>query len=358
MNIASMFGFKFFGDPKTTELRECFPMEILQGTFIKTDVATIYTRILVDVLERTQGISADNQALLWDNCLASESAKGLVTFIAEAMAEKASLFLVYDQAVKVIRKATSTEQATIKDDYAKAGESSVGVYINFSKYDRTDMVKFYSGLEYSTVASLYKQMNVSKAIQFKMNDLRASVGLAAASPATSQAVAMSTALGQGRNLLMDGKDMIEMAKPDLTSTNSAMDFIAQKRSFYLGLPASYWTGIASKGIGDTGQGDARKVSEGLKSYFYSIVKPCVEAIFGNVVTFEDSDYDNIASANETLKTFELTSEVYISAENKRLILNRQFGLPEDSEGDAPVKPVTPMVVPALPAPAVPPKAPA
>ncbi len=133
--------------------------------------------------------------------------------------------------------------------------------------------------------------------------------------------------------MLDAKDLIETAKPDLSSTNSAMEFIAQKQSFYLGMPCSYITGEASKGLGDSGKGDAKAVERGLKNYFFSVVKPVIEAVFSVKATFKSDDFDQMDTALNVLKTFEITDEQYLSQENKQLIVNKMFGLDDDEEGD-------------------------
>jgi hypothetical protein len=104
---------EFFGWNVTTsadELPELFGMPITQTDFVKNDVVTIYSKILTDVLERTQGIPEEKVPLLWDNCLKSSLGQGLVTMLAGAMAEKKDLFLVFDKATDVLRPATETEK--------------------------------------------------------------------------------------------------------------------------------------------------------------------------------------------------------------------------------------------------------
>jgi hypothetical protein len=320
-----------------SELPEIFKFPYIERDFIDVDLQNIYSRILTDCLERTQGISKDSQNLLWDNCVASESSDGLVTMLAKSMVAKSDLFLVYEKALKVIRKATPTEEATIKADYKKQGQSSTGIYITFKNYTRTDMMKLYSALEYYSIASLYKSMNLSKAIQLKVFDLRASVGGADVSDINVQAKALAEALKSGKDILLDAKDLIETSKPDLTATNSSMEFIAQKRSFYLGMPSSWITGLSPKGLGDSGDSTAKDVERGLKNYYFAIIKPVIETIFGAQTTFKTEDFFGLSTALEALKTFELTSDELISQDNKRIFINKLYGLPEDSVGDKPVK---------------------
>lgn len=309
-----------------------FPYGMAEKDFVSIDVCNIYSRILIDTFERTIGLKETLKPLLWDSCLASETRHGLISLLATAMTEKKDLFLVYKKEYNLIREADTTEQREIRADYQKSGASKVGVFVSFAKYGRTDMVKLYSALEYCTVGALSTSMNLSKAIQFKMKELRSAVGATDAEQVIEQAKAVAEGLKNGKSVLLDGEDAIETAKPDLTATQTAMDFYAKKRSFYLGMPASYLSGEASAGLGDSGNGDAKKVEQGLKAYFFSIVKPVVDALFTIKASFKSENTESISTALETLKTFEITSEEYVSKESKMLIVNQQFGLPEGTKG--------------------------
>ena len=337
-----MSWFSFLGaSASNTELPDIYPIPITEKDFVAIDVQNIYTRILTDVLERTSGIPDDRQSLLWDNCLASERQEGLVTMLAKAMVAKTDLFLVYDKALKLIRPADETEKVKIREDYKKKGESPAGVFITFKTYTRTDMVKFYSQLEYCSVGGLWKQGNISKAIQLKFTDLRGSVSLSDSADTKAQAQAIANGLKLGKDIMLDAKDLVETAKPDLTATTAAIEFIAQKRSFYLGMPATYLTGEQAKGLGDSGKGDSKATERGLKAYYFSIAKPVVEGIFGSKTTFKSEDAEGLSTALETLKTMDTTSDEFLSRDNKTKVVNKAFGFDEDEKGDPPKKPEVP-----------------
>lgn len=327
MNIAELFGFNR-STVESDELPEIFPIAISQSEFVKTDIVAIYAKILTDVLERMHGLSDDQISLMWDSCVMSNSPDGLISRLAKAMAEKQELFLVFESAVGVVRPATTNEATQIKKDYETQGESSVGVFISFKNFTRSDMVKFYIGLEYLTVGSLHKAMNLSKAVQIKISDLRASVSLADQDGAKTQAKAIAKALGAGRDVMLDAKDVIETNVPNLVAVKESIDFLIKKLSFYLGLPDSYLIGEQTGGLGTTGENDMRAVERGLKSYFFGIMKPAVEALFGVKVGYKSQDFRQIAGSMDVLKTFSLIDESIVSAEQKKLIVSRMLDLPE------------------------------
>lgn len=335
--LASLFNFG--GASQATELPDLYPFPFSETDFVETDMVTIFSKILTDVVERTDGLEEKKQATLWDNCLASETADGLISLLAKAISCQGDLFIVYDSATNVVRKANATEQAEIKADYEKTGESKTGCYVSFKNYKKAQMVKLYSSLEYCAIHSLYKNMNLSKAIQFKMKEMRGSVGLSDSAQVKADAKAIADALQQGKNVMLDGEDIIDTARPDMEPTEKAMLFINNRRAFYLGMPMSYIVGEQTKSMTDSGGADAKAVERGLKPFFASIIQPVFKAVYGVDAEFKTEDYTQIDTALNVLKTFELTSNEYISAENKGKIINRQFGLPEDAKGD-PIEEIT------------------
>lgn len=315
----------------TIELPDVFPMALGLESFVKLDIETIYKRILTEVLERTHGLKDEQVKHLSDSCLATESREGLVTMLAVAMRTKGELFLVYDKATDLVTKATREEEDKIKAAVKSGAKDPGGAYISFKNYSLSDIMVVYSNFEYFAISGLHKNMNLSKALQMKFSDLRASVGAADASALVAQAQAISDSLNKGTAVALDAKDSLELATPSMDATNAATAFIAQKRSFYLGLPASWITGLAQKGLGDSGEGDAKAVERGLKSYYFSIIKPVVETLFGVQTTFKTEDFYGLTTALEVVKTFDLVSDEYVSAEDKKSIANRVFNLQEKAK---------------------------
>jgi len=336
MGILNTLGFSWGNED--TELPNIFPLSIDEVSFVNIDVENIYRKILTDMFERTQGLSEDDQTMLWDNCLASESRDGLITLLAQSMAGKKELFLVLDQSTKVLRKATQDEMAQIREDYKSRNESKVGVYISFKNLSVTDMVKIYSALEYCTVASLNKTMNVAKSLQIKINGMRGSVANADSDVAITQGKAIAKGLGQGKDVMLDAQDEVAALQPDVSPTKTSMELLNQKRAFYLNMPASYITGILNGGLGDSGQADTKAVERGLKVYFFQIGKPVSKALFNKQVTFKTEDFQLISTGLEAMKTFDLTSDEFMAKENKLQTVNKLFGFPVETKGGPVEKP--------------------
>ncbi len=317
------------GSGSTAELPQIFPLAVTTQDFVRTDLIVIYSKILTDCVDRTQGIPPEIQNSLWDNCLQNEANEGLITLLAKAMADKKDLYLVYVGAVNVLRVADQDEAIEIKSDYESQGRSDVGIYVSFKNYKRTDMVMLYSTMEYCVIASLNKMMNLSKAIQFKMNDMRGSVALVDSAPVAEQAVAIARQLALGYDVMIDGKDEIMTQTPDISSIEKSIAFLDAKRAFYLGLPLSYINGEQTPGIGSTGEADTKAVERGLRQYYISILKPVLEELFEIKTSFKSNDFRQIGSALEAMKTFELVGDDLLSKENKQLIISKLFDVDSD-----------------------------
>jgi hypothetical protein len=337
--MGNWFGWGNDGDTRTIEeIPNIFPLDFSRDAFVEIDVMAIFQKILTDVLERTHGLTPEQINLLSDNCIQSEAAHGLISILARGMAFRRILFLVYDQAINLLRLATPEEQGQITSDYAKTGSSKVGVYISFQHYLKADLVRLYAALEYITVASLHKSMNLSVAIQLKMNDLRTSTSLTDSADVKVQAQKIAQNLKDGKDVLMDAKDVIENAVPDLTAIDAALSYLSHKKSFYLGMPRSYITGEQTGGIGSTGEGDTKAVERGLKNYYESIIRPVCKTLFQVETSYKSQDFRQIDQGLNALKTFALVDESLMNIENKTLIINKLFDLPEDEKGEVGVIP--------------------
>lgn len=356
MNLSHIFGFTA-SSTKAEELLGLFPLDVQQTQFVKNDVMNIYSKILTDVAERIDGLSDEQAALLWDNCVMSSSQDGLITMLAKAMYEKKDLFIVYDKALPIVREATSQEKVQIQTAYKGKAEPAKlengrGVYISFKNFDVTDMVKIYSALEYCTAGSLNKQMNLANSLLVKIKNLRSSVGAADKAVAEAQAKAMATSLQKGQSTLMDAEDMIETGKADIEPAKASSEYIAKKLSFYLGLPAAYIMGEQTGGMNANGEVDQNAVERGLKKFYFSILKPVYEALFEVKPKYKSQNTRQITSGLETMKTFSLVGDEYFTRDQMLRIVRSMFDIDETEEEPDEID-VTPDPDPETPVPTLP-----
>lgn len=337
-----MAGFNFGGifglSPKNTTgdpwgVPPAFIFSLSESDFIKADLELTYSKILTDCLVRTHGLPEEADAVLWDSCVQSEAARGLVSLLACAMTDTRDLFLVYKADVKILREATQLEAAAIRKDYEKSAKSDKGVFVSFKKLHITPMLRIYSALEHASLASLHKTTNLSKAIQYKIKNIRSSVSLVDSGPAIDQARGVATALGKGQDIMTDAEDMIETAQPNLEPTKNAIAFLQAKRAYILNMPLAYVTGEQAEGMGTTGEADMRSIERGLLAFFHSVVRPTCAAIFNTEkeLEFRSQDFRDVTAGLEVLKTFDLVSDENMSRETKQEIVARFFELDVEAE---------------------------
>jgi hypothetical protein len=128
--------------------------------------------------------------------------------------------------------------------------------------------------------------------------------------------------------MIDAKDEIVTGSPDIEPIQKSIAFLDSKRCFYYGMPLSYITGEQTGGIGSTGEADSRATEQGLKQYYISIIRPVLGTLFGISTSFKSNDFRQITSALESLKTFDLVGDNFLSQENKRIIISRLFDVEE------------------------------
>jgi hypothetical protein len=240
------------------------------------------------------------------------------------MTDKADLFIVYIPSINLLRRANDTEKEKIIADYKSTGKSSQGIYISFKRYRRTQMLEIYSAFEYCVLGSLNKMLNIAKALQLKIHELRASTSLADSGVAVAQAQSIAKALRNGNDIMIDKLDDIMTANPDTSTSEKSISFLDTKRAFILDLPIAYVTGKQTGGIGSSGENDMRAVERGLKQYFVSIVQPVLKALFEAETEFKSQDFRQMTTALEVLKTFDLVSDENMPKEMKLEILARVF----------------------------------
>lgn len=332
-SIQSILGFGSKGSTSSHKLGTLFNLKISQENFTKTELQSLYNRILTDVLERTEGLDDNIQNLLSDNCLMSEIKKGPISLIAEAMFLKSEIFLVYEKSTELVRKADTAEQQQIKKDYIDKNSSDVGVYLSFQHFGVNDMLKLYADLKYVAIVSLNKNLNMSSAIQYKASELRASVAANDAGEIEKQAKKIVEALNGGNAVLIDGADSVETSIADLQAYKEARETIAEEQGLLLGLPKSYVMGELTGGLGDSGQSDAKAIERGLKTFYVSILKPFLEKFFDVKTKFKSENHTEITTATGVLETFEITDtdHVYLSQDEKKDIVKRMFGLTDETD---------------------------
>ncbi|MDR3050006.1 MAG: hypothetical protein LBV16_09295 [Elusimicrobiota bacterium] len=306
-----------------------FSKSISKALFIEYALENIYRKILTDCYAKSQGISDKNKVFYWDSVVKSwgksAAGAGLITMLSKCMAKKADLFLTFKESV--LREANSSEQKEIENGFKnkdnKAAVSN-GFWFSFTDYTLTDILKVLYLFQYLILASAHTGMNVAKAVQLKIHELRNTIAYSEKDQAAEQAIAIMSGLKSGKAVLLDALDKIENAAVDMKSTETAIAFVNNLISFYLNMPLSYINGQLTTGISTTGESDNIAVERGLEAFFNSIFKPVSDEIFKSDLSFVSDNWRVLQSGAVILQTMSMLDDNILALDIKRNVVNAIF----------------------------------
>jgi hypothetical protein len=162
-------------------------------------------------------------------------------------------------------------------------------------------------------------MNVAKAVQLKINDLRKLVSDSDKGSPVKQGREIVSGLKEGRSVMLDVADKIEHSDVEMEATEVAIKFINGLISFYLNAPLSYVNGQLAQGISTTGESDVTAVERCLESFFNSVFKPVSDEIFKSDISFAGDDWRKLGAVANIMPVIESTS--LIDEEKKRALVD-------------------------------------
>lgn len=287
-----------------------FALALASADYIKLATKALYKKILTDCLTRTDGLKENTLQLYSDSCLATEVNEGLISILVNHIYQKDKGYIIYDPALNLLRETKDQKER----EQIAAGQLKNAVVCDFSKFTEKDLIALFYSLIFSTLSGLNTQINISKTLLFKFKDLRKLVSKAAADSLIPDAKKLNEALKNGKSIMIDAEDLIEAMKLDIGPINTAQEFLQGQIAGIINQPISYITGALSSGLSNTGEADSSANERGLLNYFYSILKPVSDQLFGVDVKFISNNWRVFSEKLNALPIIE-TSE-YISEENK------------------------------------------
>lgn len=310
-----------------------FQLTMSEGNFIKTETKELYKNLLIECYNKSTGLDDKKSLAMWDNFerFNDKTTAGFIGMVAEAMANKTTAYIVYDKTTNVIRKATSDEQAQIRKDYQEKTKSDVGIMANFTRYDKTDVIKLYYALLYNVVDGLNISINVTKAIKYMASLLREKTNKASSEDIIKQAKEIVNNLKEGNPVLIDSEDKLESGTVDVKPVESAVDFICGRIAGELRVSLSYVNGKMTSGISSTGEADEQANERGIEIIFNSIYKPLVDSLFNVNVQFQSDNYHRLSAYSKILPIIE--SSDIIDDEQKDEFVKEMFNIKGEAEND-------------------------
>lgn len=260
----------------------------------------------------------------YDNMSSVEVNKGIIQELSKAIAKKTKVFLVCEQQVKdeifIVREGTADEEQ--KYDEAK-GIVKNQIKMDFSQYVLTDLLLLYFNMIYWIIRSTNTNVRLSNSILVKISKLRELVANDDAEGVIKQAEEINNALKSGNSVITDKEDSLERMQIDADSTVKALEIAFSLIAGLLGLPISFFNGILTTGLTQTGDSDNLAIERGLIPFYYSIMKPCTEKLFNIKTKFIKDNTSRIKTLTEILPALELTD--LLTQEQKQEIVGDLIG---------------------------------
>ena len=317
----NFFGGLFGGSSQTTEqdLQAPFVLNLTRDAFCKIKTELLYKKILHRCYSRSEGQKDEKKIMsLFDSTEKSGALMGLISLLAKAMTDKQQIGIVY--ASGIVKVASSEEKQQILSDYKQSAESSKGVLVDFTKYCLTDLVGAYMSMIFDILSSMNTQVGLAKALQIKIDKLRATVSAAGKDEPIEQATSINESLKKGNSVLLDKNDQVDILTINSQSVKDAMELVNSLLASDLGVSLSFVNGALTSGMSATGEADVNQDEYGFQDFFNSIFKPTCDKLYKWDLNFISDDwrYSEAMLANLII----VENSAILSDEQKQVYANR------------------------------------
>jgi hypothetical protein len=304
---------------KETKLDAPFEISLKKKDFIEIKTENLYKKILFRCYSRTEGANDPIKiASLFDSKESSGASKGLISLIANAMAFKQEIAIVFT--VGIARIATFEEKQLIEKDYKDNSKSDKGVLINFKEYLLSDLVTSYYSMIYDILVSMNTQVGLAKALQIKISSLRATVSVAGKEEPIQQAKDVNESLKNGRSVLLDKNDAVETLTINSDSIKNAIMLVNSQLATDLGVSLSFVNGELTTGMSATGEADSNADEYGFQDFFNSIFKPICDKLYSWNLRFVSDDWRYFSAMIGSLIIVE--NSALLTADQKKAFADR------------------------------------
>ncbi len=301
------------GGAVITDLVNPYQLEIEKDKFVEFQTSLLYQKILKRCYAKSKGLTPDEARNLWDSVELSNAQYGTITLISDAMTKCKELLLVNDSGI--VRVATTEEADEIKKAYENGKTLDKKVYMNFSKYTMSEIIKVYMCLIYDIMGGAKTNLGLAKSLQMKLADLRKTVSASASEDVKTQAQAIAEALKNGKSVAVDAGDTIETTQLQTQQITDGLKLVYGCLASILGVSTSFICGELTSGMAVTGEADVNANEDGIKDFFYSVFKPIHEKLFNKKIEFVTDNWRKVKEFAQVIPYIE--SAIYATEEQKK-----------------------------------------
>lgn len=298
------------------------PLIITRERFIEIAIRELYSRIMYSTLEMVampKDVDKSDFAVTVYDRHSPKLVKGLVHHIVDAMASGSSVTLKK-------RPIPSRKNAYFFDELVGNHSEKPAdiVQMDFSEYDRTDVLQEYYGMIFDSILSAARLIRVGSSIILKIADLSNLISdkeiLLAVETQLEQ---VQAALEEGKTGYIDKDSDVTMPVVKVDSVESQIKFAYSLICNATGRPMSFVNGEIAASLGSTGEGDRKQNRQASIYDFNSVLRGIFEAVFS--ADFEiKPDIETLSSLSDFMSTIEIST--MLSEDEKRRILSQYLSL--------------------------------
>ena len=301
---------------------EINPLQLTRQRFIEIAIRELYSRIMfstVEMVAMPKDMSKSDFAVTVYDRHSPKMIKGLIRHIVDAMADGSSLTL---------RKTPIPNRKNgyfFKDLVATHNEKPADIVeMDFSEYDRTDVLVEYYGMIFDSIVGAARLIRVGSSIILKIADLSDLISdreiLIAVEAQLEQ---IQQALEEGKTGYMDKNSDIMMPEVKVEPVAAQLKFAYSLICNATGRPMSFVNGEMAASLGSTGEGDRKQNRQASIYDFNSILRGILEAVFG--ADFEiKPDIESLPNLADFMSTIEMSG--LLADDEKRRILSQYLSL--------------------------------
>lgn len=280
--------FPFLGSRSPSEeATENNPFLVSLGAsdFVTYSNINFWRKIIMRTFNRTNYTDEDNKITMamigsFDS---SESEKGVITSIVEGMCGQVqSVGLKYDKPTGVVNKMTYDE---IKKYVAAKVKPANQIVLDFSNFNLSKVSKMYFYLIHYVNQIKSTQWGIAGSLIIKLNGMR-DKAKSGYYDVTKDINLIVEAIKASRAGALDGGDSIGgVDSLHVDVINSATETVYKDMAASLDLPMSLVSMIATTGASVIGDADANQEADALESYYWSVMFPVMNKLFGVKSTY-------------------------------------------------------------------------
>ena len=300
-----------------------FDLSLKEKDFVDYMISDLYQSILTMCFDKIIFPESEKDfkdkitPSFYDNLSVEGINKGIIKNLAYGIVQNQKVFLVNASAGDniIIRQGTQEELQKYEKEQ---GNIKNQIEMDFTKYNQSKTLRLFYSMIYWIIRATNTNVKISNSVLVKIAKLRELVAKEDADDVIKQAKEINEAIKRGNSIIADKDDTMERLEINSQATKDALDIAFSLVSGLIKMPLSFVNGELTTGLTQTGDSDNLAIERGLKNYYYTILKPCIEKLFDTKTRFTSDNTAKLKTLIGILPQLELST--LLTDEEKRAII--------------------------------------